>query len=500
MVVGGGDMGSEIDNSEFSAADFEQFQQRLDDNLKHFRQLLNQPGFGEGPISFGAELELYIIDHLANTMPINRELATALDDPRLSLELNRFNLEYNFTPVIDSATPFSQLRQQMDQALLSLHRKADQLNARVLPIGILPTLQVSNMGLSAITESARYSALAQQLRQQRGEDFHININGIDSLKMHWQDITLEGANTSFQFHYRVKPQQFADTYNAAQLITPLMVGLGANSPLFLGRRLWQETRVALFKQSIDHRPPNQSSRYLPSRVYFGNGWIRNDIFELFAEGVSLFDPLLPVIDNDPGNTNRKGKGPALEELRLHQGSIWIWNRPIYDPADNGHLRIELRTLPAGPSTLDMVALAAFSIGLIEGLRPQIPELLPCLPFKYCEKNFYRAAREGMGTKLIWPGSNFEGLQEINLATLAKQLLPVARTGLQSLGIDNQEIDELLEVVEATAEKRRNGAQWQLDTYQQLLDGQNPSQALSELVEHYYERYRSGQPVHQWSIP
>ncbi|WP_426414629.1 hypothetical protein [Aestuariirhabdus sp. LZHN29] len=492
-------MGAEIDRTEFSSADFERFRQRLREGLEQLDLFLKPPHAGEGPASFGAELELYIIDADGQPMPINRQLALQCADANLSLELNRFNIEYNFPPIHNSSTPFRDLRQQMDEALGRINSIAGQLEARIVPIGILPTLRMCHMGEAAITDSPRYRVLADSLRKQRGEDFSINISGPNSLQMRWQEITLEGANTSFQYHYRVSPANFTDTYNAAQLVSPLLVALGANSPLFLGHRLWHETRVALFKQSIDPRTQTPLHRSQPSRVYFGHRWVQHGIIELFEEGVSLFPPLLPIVQDESPAAPDHHSGPSLAELRLHQGSIWSWNRPLYDPADGGHLRIELRALPAGPTSQDMAALAAFAIGLIEGIRPQMPRITESMPFSTCEQNFYRAAREGIATRLVWPDLKRSTLKETNLPDLIETLLPTAREGLRRIEVDEEEIEQQMELVRRTSQAQTNGALWQLTSYQRLSARYKPAAALSALVETYYQRQQSGLPVCQWRL-
>ena len=264
-------MGTDIDQTEFSDEDYQQFRRTLHHELLQLEDLLQQPGFGEGPPSFGAELELYIIDENGQPKAINTELHQDMNDDQLTLELNRFNLEYNFKPVTQCERPFSDMHDHMLSALERLQSLAAKRNARVLPIGILPTLHCEDMGAHAITDIPRYHALAKQLREKRGEDFHVHIDGFDSVDIHWSDVSLEGANTSFQFHYRVNPRDFADAYNAAQLVTPLVLALAANSPLFLGQQLWHETRIALFKQSIDTRLDDALDKHLPARVLFGLG-------------------------------------------------------------------------------------------------------------------------------------------------------------------------------------------------------------------------------------
>jgi len=500
VIVQGINLGKEIDQLRFDAKDYRQFRQRLNRNLKALAALLKRPGFGVGPASFGAELELYIIDDKAGPRAINGRIHEAMNDSQLTLELNQFNLEYNFAPIRDLSRPFSTMEARMESALSRINALAHSMQASVLPIGILPTLKTSDLGSEAITDQPRYHVLAKALRDKRGEDFHIHIEGLDTLDLHWSDVSLEGANTSFQFHYRVNPDDFADAYNAAQLMTPLVLALAANSPLFMGKRLWQETRIALFQQSIDTRLDDSLAKQLPARVLFGLGWIRDDIFEMFAEAVYLFEPLMPICSNeDPEATVASGKIPALSELRLHQGSIWSWNRPIYDPADGGHLRIELRALPAGPSVKNMVANAALSSGLICGLQDRIKKLLPGLPFRYAEQNFYRAAKHGLNARLFWPSIRSGTLEERPVVQILQELLPLAEDGLNRLGLCDDEIDQQLAVVRGGLDSRINGATWQLGMLDILRRQGNPQDALAELVKRYARHVNSGLPVHEWSL-
>tara|TARA_R110001592_G_scaffold963_1_gene5582 strand:+ start:7125 stop:8612 length:1488 start_codon:yes stop_codon:yes gene_type:complete len=492
-------LGQNIKQTKFSPNDYVKFRRSLKKNLQVFRQLLDQEGFGAGTTSFGAELELYIVDKNAAPLPINLLIHQKMHDPQLSLELNKFNLEYNFSPIEQNSSPFSQMEAQMNMALERLTGIAEQHEARVLPIGILPTLQAKDLGVEAITDIHRYHVLAKAIRDKRGADFKIQIDGIESLNFEWEDVSLEGANTSFQFHYRVNPEHFADSFNAAQLTTPLVLALGANSPMFLGKKLWHETRIALFKQSIDYRIDDSNNTPLPSRVFFGLGWVRKDIYEMFAEGVYLFDPLLPVCsDTDPQAQLDNGDVPSLEELRLHQGSIWSWNRPIYDPADKGHVRIELRSMPAGPTPANMMANAAFMSGLIRGLRGDINTFLPGLPFRYAEQNFYRAAKYGLGAKLFWPSIKSGSVSVRPVIDIIKEIIPNAEEGLSLLGVNDEEIQKQMHIIKGGVETGMNGARWQLECFDKLRAQYDDKHALSTMVDRYYELYQQGNPVHEWS--
>lgn len=395
-------MGLTITRDRFDQQEYDLFNCRVRENLRALAALLERDEFGAGASSLGAELELYLIDEHGKVAPINKQVIADCNDPRLQPELNRFNLEYNVDPVATRGVPFSILEQRIDSAISALRDSAARHRARVIATGILPTLESGDLGTDAMTDEPRYRALAAGLTSMRNGPFSVDIDGQDPIELTNESVTLEGANTSLQVHWRVDPKQFADTFNAVQMATPLALAIGANSPLLMGHRLWDETRIALFKQSIDYRSHFDHGWQLPSRIPFGFGWVRSGALELFAETAALFPPLLPITgDEESLAVVTEGGTPRLDELRLHHGTVWSWNRAIYDPADNGHLRIEMRALPAGPTTRDMTANAALLIGLAEALRPTINQLLPALPYRYAEYNFYRAAKFGLQARLIW---------------------------------------------------------------------------------------------------
>jgi hypothetical protein len=320
-----------------------------------------------------------------------------------------------------------------------------------------------------------------------------------SIALKRDDVTMEGANTSFQFHYRVKNKRFAHVFNAFLLATPVIMGLAANSPTLFGHRLWHETRVPLFKHSIDSRVSNKQWRQ-PARVSLGQGWVRESAYELFAQTAAIHPPLLPVYtDIDYQAQFKRGEVPTLDELRIHQNSVWPWLRPVYDPADGGHLRIELRALPAGPTRVDMFANAAFYVGLAEGLYEHLAALLPAMPFAYAKYNFYRSAQFGLKAKLVWPDRGRHQLQEVMLPTLVQQLLPVARSGLQRIGIADREADYYLDIIAARLHAARTGASWQLDYLERMAsDGLAPMAASRAMLQRYIELGQADIPVAQWS--
>src|SRR6266496_3524790 len=356
-------MGTDIDQEEFNERDYSRFAERLAECLSAFGQLLERPGFGAGPATVGAELELFLVDGAARPLPHNQAIRAAVADPRVTVELDRFNLELNASPVQLAGRPFAALGGELNVLLDRVADAAKDQAGRPALIGILPTLSQADLGPGAMTDVPRYRALNSGLRRLRRDPFRIGIAGEDPLKLAAEDVALEGANSSFQIHLRVDPADFTRTYNAVQVATAPVLAVAGNSPTFLGHRLWEETRIALCKQSVDDRDGRGPRRGL-GRMAFGSGWLRDGPLELFAESVRLHRPLLPVLDDQDAEDDRdRWDAPALTALRLHQGTVWRWNRAIYDPALGGHLRIEMRALPAGPTVTDMLANAAFLIGL-----------------------------------------------------------------------------------------------------------------------------------------
>ena len=492
-------MGLAIDRIDFSDADYRCFSARLRDSLAILKKVLDDPDFGGSGKSYGAEVELYVVGPDGNVRLLNQAIADLHADPLLTLELNRFNLEYNLAPVFDSSTPFSDLQSQLDTALSGLNESAARLDARIVQVGILPTLRRADLGPQCMTQLPRYHALHRGLKAMGSGRFRIDIDGNPPLKMEWDDVTLEGANTSFQFHYRVRNRDFARLFNAFLLATPIVLGVAANSPTLFGQRLWRETRVPLFKHSIDSRVSDTSWRQ-PARVSFGQGWVRESAYELFAQTVAIHPPLLPVCsETDYRQQLRQGQMPDLDELRLHQNSVWPWLRPVYDPTDGGHLRIELRALPAGPSSIDMMAGAAFYVGLAEGLLPSIEDLLPAMPFAYARYNFYRAAQFGLDAAMVWPHRDGHQLQELDLRSLAMALIPIARDGLLRIGIAEDEANRYLDVISQRLDASCGGALWQLRHLDFLeQEGLSSERALHLMLERYIEFGRSGLPVAVWS--
>jgi hypothetical protein len=493
-------MGLAVDREHFDPVDYQRFEERLDQCLLALGRLLERPGFGTGATTVGAELELFLIDRQARALPLNQTVRAEAADPRLVLEVDRFNLELNLTPALLAGHPFSAFGAELEEALAVVRRAAARHGGRVALAGILPTLRPEHLQLAALSDAPRFRALDSGIRRLRHEPFLIRIDGADPLELAADDIALEGACTSFQFHLRVDPGRFTPTYNAVQLATAPVLAVAGNSPTFLGHRLWEETRVALFKQSIDDRDAAGRASRRVCRTAFGTGWVRDGASELFEESVRLHEPVLPALsDQRPLDRLDGGRVPALEELRLHQSTVWTWNRAIYDPADDGHLRIEMRALPAGPTIVDMLANAAFLLGLTLALAPDAGDWTRRLPFQQAHHNFYRAAQLGLGAELAWPLGPGWRVRTLPAAELVELLLPTARRGLEQAGVAGDEIDRLLAVIQARARSGQTGAAWQCRALAALEPRLGRDRALAAMLERYLEHQTSGEPVHTWPV-
>ena len=485
-------MGLNFQQHDFTDSQRQLFNERLQNQLSALPRELKRECYNQPDVSLGAELEMYLVNRQFSPAPINELVMQKARVTGLQEELNQYNIEYNLTPVNASGFPFSALQEELDKATRVVDQTATLFDGHALSIGILPTLNSSHLTDDYLTNRSRYKALTRELSQQRGGPFEIDIHGQDVVKTRCDDVTLEGANTSFQFHHRIPLDRFKNCYNSAQLVTPLVLALAGNSPFFMGKRLWQETRIALFKQSIDCRHNDTTEWRQPARVNFGHGWLRNGISDCLTESVSLYPPILPVLSEKLTS----GAKP-FAELNLHHGTVWSWNRAVFEPGENGHVRIEYRSLPAGPTNQDMLANAALMVGLVEALADNCEDYLKRLPFRYAEYNFYRCAQAGLNAQILWPQPNQRHLTPCRVTQVLADLLPLAEEGLAKIGVDAAERTKYLSITEHRLAARQTGATWQLNTYKTLMSQYPEQQVLSELCRRYYQLSQSGQPVAGW---
>jgi gamma-glutamyl:cysteine ligase YbdK (ATP-grasp superfamily) len=491
-------VGLSVDRDHFGEDEYARFAVRLREDLHALGELLAREGFGIGAPSLGAELEMSMVSGTCSPTPINEEVLAETRDPRFTVELNRFNLECNTLPVSFRGAAFSSLGKQLDECLTRLRAIARAHGARIAVTGILPTLTPEDLSSSALTDLPRFRALSAGIRRLRKAPFHVRVDGDDPLDVRCDDVTYEGAATSLQIHLRVNPAEFNAVYNAVQLATAPALAVSVNSPTFLGHRLWDETRIALFSQAVDDRPEHaQSGAARVPRVCFGLGWLERGPLDLFRQSVELHEPLLPVLsDEDPLAITRRGGVPQLRELRLHHGTVWRWNRAVYDPAGGGHLRIEMRALPSGPTVVDMMASAAFLVGLSLDLARDAG-VFTRMPFALARANFFEAAQRSLDAVLSWPIA--DRVVALPARELIPMLLPAAFRGLVHAGIDAGECERLLELIERRVATGQTGARWQRARLEQLEDTLGRRGALARMLSEYVDHSEQGAPVHSWPM-
>jgi gamma-glutamyl:cysteine ligase YbdK (ATP-grasp superfamily) len=489
-------MGKDVERTEFTRADRQRFRQKVRQCLDVFAQMLSESRFDtERPMS-GLEVELNLVDAAGDPAMRNSDVLAAIADPAFQTELGRFNIEINLPPKELGPSGLADFENSLRESLNAAERKAELAGSNIVMIGILPTLQDEHMGPETLSENQRYKLLDQQIFAARGEDLEINIAGRERLTTQADTIAPESACTSVQYHLQVAPETFAHYWNASQVVAGVQVALGANSPYLYGRQLWAESRITLFEQSTDTRSEELKAQGVRPRVWFGDRWITS-IFDLFEENVRYYSALLPLCDDeDPAEVLAKGETPTLSELRLHNGTVYRWNRPIYDVVDGRpHLRVENRVLPAGPTVVDVMANAALYFGLVRGLVDQDRPLWTQMSFSAAEENFHAAAKDGIGARVYWPGIGEVPVTELVL----RRLLPLAHEGLDAWGVSPADRDRLLGVIEQRCISGRNGATWQVDTVHALeqTTSVGREQALREMTRRYATHMHTNEPVHTW---
>jgi gamma-glutamyl:cysteine ligase YbdK (ATP-grasp superfamily) len=490
-------MGDEVVATKFTREDRQRYRDKVKRCLDAFARMLNEARFDPDRRSIGLEIELNLTEETGDPAMANAHVLELIADDDFQTELAQFNIEINIAPQKLEGTVFSELEQAIRRDLNHAEDQARKAHAHMMIIGILPTLTESLLNGAALSANPRYALINEQVFAARGEDLHIAINGVERLNMYADTVAPEAACTSVQLHQIVDPAAFGAHWNAAQAIAGIQLALGANSPFFFQRELWRETRIPLFEQSTDTRPEELKAQGVRPRVWFGERWITS-IFDLFEENVRYFPALLPVCEGeDPMEVLEAGGAPHLQELRLHNGTIYRWNRPIYQVVrDRPHLRVENRVLPAGPTIVDTLANAAFYYGLVRVLVEDERPIWSQMSFSAAEENFHAGAREGIDARVYWPG-----LGEVPAAELIlRRLLPMARDGLARWGVDSADADRLLGIVERRCVELTNGAAWQVAAFHRLYERLDRGDALREMTVRYREHMHSNEPVHTWALP
>jgi CBS domain-containing protein/gamma-glutamyl:cysteine ligase YbdK (ATP-grasp superfamily) len=472
-----------------------EFMRALLNDVRALERMLSEGLFETGIRRIGAEQEMFLIDRAWAPARGAVKMLEQLKDPHFTTELGQFQLEANCDPQRLAGDGIARMHNQLDALVDGARGAAMGLGMDVVLMGILPTLRKTDLGLDNMVPSPRYIEMNRIISGLRGGRFELSIKGLDELIIDHDSVMLEACNSSFQVHLQVAPDEFARLYNLAQVLAGPLMAVSANSPIVFGRRLWAETRIALFRQAVDTRSRTDHIRETEARVSFGTRWVKESVVEIFKEDISRFRALVGTdLDEDPIAVLDRGELPKLKALRLHNGTIYRWNRACFGILDGkAHLRIENRIMPSGPSTLDEIANAALWFGLMAELGATVEDVSKRIDFDVAGANFYTAAREGLGAHFLWLDG--EEISARNL--LLDRLLPAAESGLRREGVDPEAISKYLSVVDARARTSRTGARWIFSSWNALRERATPGEAANALVAATVARQRTGLAVSSW---
>lgn len=492
----GSSMGEHNVEQELDEQKLQAFMKALLDDIRALDYMLDNDLIETGVRRIGAEQEMFLVDENLRPAPVSTQVLEHAGDSRLTTEIARFNLEANLTPLRLSGDCFSRMESELKDVLARARASASQFGAEVLLAGILPTLRKSDLTLENLTPLPRYLQLNDSVTRFRGGPFSIHIKGLDEINLTHDNIMMESCNTSFQIHLQVSPREFAPLYNMAQAVTAPVLAAAVNSPLLFGHRLWQETRLALFQHSTDARSATQQARSQPTRVGFGDRWIDKSVLELFQEQVARFRIIMiNEASENPLAVLARGEIPELTALRMHNGTIWPWNRACYGVTNGtAHLRIENRSLPSGPTVNDEMANAAFFVGLMVSLPNEYGEIAKLMSFDDAKTNFFAAARHGLNAQFNWVNGKTHSAARLILG----HLLPLARQGLTQAEVSPADVDRYLGVIEERTRSGQTGAQWMLKSIGAMTD--QPREVRNRLLSgEILMRQKLDEPVHRWPV-
>jgi CBS domain-containing protein len=490
-------MGTMDVSHELEGGELRSFTRRLLADLRALETMINEGMVESGVRRVGAEQEMFIVDGRFRPAMCSLEALKRIDDEHYTTELGLFNLECNLDPYVFGGDCLSLMEGQLHALLGMAETALEGMGLAPVLIGSLPTMRKGDLGLDSMTPVRRYGLLAQALDRLRGGTFEFHIKGIDDLIVQHDNVMLESCNASFQAHFQVGPEEFANLYNIAQIATAPVMAVAANSPLLFGKRLWAETRIALFQQSIDTRRSAHHIRERSPRVMFGNGWVRESVMELYKEDVARFEALMGGInDEDPFEALAAGRVPKLHALTLHNSTVYRWNRACYGQT-NGvpHLRIENRVMPSGPTPADEVANAAFWFGLISRLSHVHGDIRSQMDFDDARTNFRLAARQGMRALFTWMDGKTYPAQQL----IGDVLLPIAEQGLREAKIDRADIDKYLGIIDRRAATGQNGSRWQLASLSAMGERGSTAERMAALVGATVARQKEDKPVSEWEL-
>lgn len=482
---------------EAEGARLRRFTSRVLEDLDALERLLDEGLLESDVRRIGAEQEMFLVDDHGRPATVSVELLESVDHPRITSELGRYNLELNLEPLVFEGGALQRMEENTLQLLEVVRRAAEPFGARPLLTGILPTLRKSDASLENMYPRERYRELNEAMTRLRGKPYEFYITGVDELRVEHDSVMIESCNTSFQVHFQVGRDEFAQLYNIAQAITGPVLAVAVNSPVLFGRRLWEETRIATFRQSLDTRKPLPHMRESRPRVHFGRDWVEESVLEIYREDVSRFPALLAGrTREDPTALLDAGEIPELQALQLFKGTVYRWNRPCYGKLNGEpHLRIENRVMPSGPTVRDEMANAAFWFGLLGALSRGHDDIREQIDFEDVRRNFLAAAQHGLDANLVWLDGEAYPAAEL----VARTLVPLARDGLVESGIDETHAERYLEVVAARANSRRTGSRWMLDSLAGMGQSERLEERMTAVTCAAMERQEEGLPVHEWEL-
>ncbi len=465
-------------------------------DIEALEYMLENKMFMKAPYHIGAEQEFCLTNE--NWEPTNKadEIIRDIDDPHFTPELTLYNLEINLDPVILKDRCFSDLHKQLNELLDKARLSAAKYGSKVILTGILPTVDTKFLGMSYMTPLKRYRVLNEAIKDIRKDDIELHIKGVDEVNLHHNTILYEGCNTSFQSHLQIDPDNFADTYNWAQAISGPILSICANSPMLMGQELWEETRIALFAQSVDTRASTFILNEMESRVAFGNDWVSGSVADYYKDAVIRFRSLITTdFETDSMSLLQSGQTPKLRALSLHNGTIYKWNRLCYGVKDNvPHLRIENRYMPSGPTTEDEIANMMLWVGVMMGRPKAFDKIHQKMNFKDIKGNFFNAARYGMAAQFHWDGKLVSSHE-----LLLDHFLPMAFRGLYSMGIAPRDAEHYLSIIENRI-RSHNGSRWMIKAFRKLKESYKTPDALKILVATMHEREEKRYTVDVWQLP
>lgn len=472
------------------------FMRAVLNDLNALEIMINEGLIESGITRIGAEQEMFLVDKNYSPACKSMEILADIDDPRFTYEIAKFNLEANLTPSELKGNCLKKLENEINETLLIARAAAGQHNTQIVLAGILPTLRQLDLTLDNMVPIDRYFELNETLKNLRGSNFRLNVRGIDELNITHDSFMLEALNTSFQVHLQVSSDDFVHKYNIAQAITAPVMATAVNSGLIHHNRLWHESRIAVFQNSVDTRSDTLQQRGMLPRVYFGKEWVTS-ICDIFREDISRFPVVLTAdFDEDPVGMLKQGITPKLKALMLHNGTVYRWNRPCYGVVDNvPHLRIENRVLPAGPSVIDEVANTAFFVGLMVGMSTKYDDITQVLRFSDVANNFLNATRIGLEAKFHWLDH-----QTITASKLIlEELLPIARDGLIQEGLDAHDIDRYLGVIEERTKSKQTGAKWAIKSITEMDENILADEKVRFITSEMIVNQKTDEPVHTWKL-